>query len=210
MWSFRGYMPIMKRLAAAGLVVLLGLSVMRCRAGEAVAAISAAGAYVIPNLSFIAMTSRLLEDADRVFADEAFARLAPDVQQLWRSQNPARRPNVDAFARRERVKRLAVARLTALLQAADVPLLLGRDASASGLFPGRSAHLELQELVQAGLTPYQVRKARRQKSPDAQSRSTNTASAMPLHVEPCGLPLASAPSGMTPTAPGSSRNRSIT
>jgi imidazolonepropionase-like amidohydrolase len=123
---------------------------------SAVAAISAAGAYVIPNLSFIAMTSRLLEDADRVFADEAFARLAPDVQQLWRSQNPARRPDVDAFARRERVKRLAVARLTALLQAADVPLLLGTDASASGLFPGRSAHLELQELVQAGLTPYQA------------------------------------------------------
>lgn len=123
---------------------------------SAVAAINAAGAYVIPNLSFISMTSRMLEDADRVFADEAFARLAPDVQQLWRSQNPARRPDVDAFARRERVKRSAVARLTALLQAANVPLLLGTDASAPGLFPGRSAHLELEELVKAGLTPYEA------------------------------------------------------
>ncbi len=123
---------------------------------SAVAVISAAGTYVIPNLSFIAMTARMLEDAGSVFGDEAFARLAPEVQELWRSQNPARRPDVDAFARRERVKRSAVARFTALLQAAHVPLLLGTDASAPGLFPGRSAHLELEELVKAGLTPYEA------------------------------------------------------
>ena len=33
--------------------------------------------------------------------------------------------------------------------------------------------------------------------------STNTTSATPLHIEPCGLPAASAPSGINPTAPGS-------
>jgi len=123
---------------------------------SAVAAIREAGAYVIPTLSFIAMTARMLEDADGVFADESFPRLAPEVQQLWRSQNPARRPDVEVFARRERVKRAAVMTLTARLQAAGVPLLLGTDASGPGLFPGRSAHLELEELVRAGLTPYEA------------------------------------------------------
>lgn len=123
---------------------------------SAVAAIRDAGAYVVPTLSFIAMTARMLEDAESVFADDEFARLAPDVQQLWRTQNPARRPDVDAFARRERVKRAAVMTLTRRLQAAGVPLLLGTDASAPGLFPGRSAHLELEELVKAGLTPYEA------------------------------------------------------
>jgi imidazolonepropionase-like amidohydrolase len=35
-------------------------------------------------------------------------------------------------------------------------LLLGTDASAAGMYPGASAHLELRELVAAGLTPYEA------------------------------------------------------
>jgi hypothetical protein len=58
----------------------------------AVRAIREAGAYVTPNLSFIAMTARLLDDAEAVFADPEFARLALDVQQLWRNQHPAGGP----------------------------------------------------------------------------------------------------------------------
>jgi imidazolonepropionase-like amidohydrolase len=122
----------------------------------AVRAIREAGTYVTPNLSFIAMTARLLDDAEALFADPEFARLAPDVQQLWRNQHPGRRPDVEAFKRRELVKRAAVVALTARLQSAGVPLLLGTDASAPGLFPGRAAHLELEELVASGLTPFQA------------------------------------------------------
>lgn len=35
-------------------------------------------------------------------------------------------------------------------------MLLGTDASAPGMFPGKSAHVELQELVAAGLTPFEA------------------------------------------------------
>ena len=35
-------------------------------------------------------------------------------------------------------------------------MLLGTDASAPGLFPGKSAHTELGELVNAELTPFQA------------------------------------------------------
>lgn len=122
----------------------------------AVRMIREAGAYVIPTLSFIAMTARMLEDVDAVFADPEFDRLAPEVRQLWRDQNPTRRANLEAFTRRERVKRAVVAALTARLQAAGVPLLLGTDASAPGLFPGKAAHLELGELVRSGLTPFEA------------------------------------------------------
>ena len=77
-------------------------------------------------------------------------------QQLWRDQNPTRRRDLDAFTRREHVKRAAVTALTRRLAQAGVPLLLGTDASAPGMFPGKSAHLELEELVAAGLTPFEA------------------------------------------------------
>jgi imidazolonepropionase-like amidohydrolase len=142
--------------ASDALIERPGAAVSDERIATAVRSIRESGAYVSPTLSFIAMTARMLEDVDAVFADPEFERLAPDVQRLWRDQNPTRRANLDAFRRRERVKRAAVTVLTARLQAAGVPLLLGTDASAPGLFPGKSAHLELEELVRSGLTPFEA------------------------------------------------------
>ncbi|MEW6211856.1 MAG: amidohydrolase family protein, partial [Acidobacteriota bacterium] len=54
------------------------------------------------------------------------------------------------------IKYPLVKALTEGFSNAGVLLLLGTDASAPGLFPGRSAHLELRELVNAGLTPYEA------------------------------------------------------
>jgi hypothetical protein len=142
--------------ASDALIERSGAAVSDERIATAVRSIRESGAYVSPTLSFIAMTARMLEDIDAVFRDPEFERLAPDVQRLWRDQNPTRRPDLDAFRRRERVKRAAVTVLTARLQAAGVPLLLGTDASAPGLFPGKSAHLELEELVRSGLTPFEA------------------------------------------------------
>jgi imidazolonepropionase-like amidohydrolase len=123
---------------------------------EAALMIRDAGAYVIPNLSFIAMTARMLENLDDVLGDPEFTTLTPDGQQMWREQNPTRRRDLDAFTRREQLKRTAVTTLTRHLLNAGVPLLLGTDASAPGMFPGRSAHVELEELVAAGLTPFEA------------------------------------------------------
>ena len=115
-----------------------------------------AGATVIPNLSFVAMTRQLLDSVDLVLADPETRYLSARTLESWRNDNPTRRPDAGRFDRREQAKYPFVRRLTKALSDARVPLLLGTDASAPGLFPGRSAHLELRELVAAGLTPFEA------------------------------------------------------
>lgn len=123
---------------------------------EAAALIAGREAAVTPNLSFVEMTARMLADLDAVFADPDFERLAPGTREMWRERNPTRRPDLEAFTARERVKHDVVRRLTAALHEADVPLLIGTDASAPGMYPGKSVHVELAELRGVGLDPYDV------------------------------------------------------
>jgi imidazolonepropionase-like amidohydrolase len=122
------------------------------RVASAVRQIAEARAAVIPNLSFITMTARMLDNVAAVFAEPEFKLLAPSVQDIWRDQNPTRREDLNAFRQREVVKRSAVTALTVQLQQQGVLLLTGTDASAPGMYPGKSMHLELQELVASGLT----------------------------------------------------------
>lgn len=116
--------------------------------------IAGAGVAVIPNLSFIEMYGRMLDDVDAVFTDPEFELLDSGVQQLWREENPTLRDNLHALVLREAAKRSVVMRLTRALHSQGATLLVGTDASAPGLYPGRSAHLELHELVRAGMSPY--------------------------------------------------------
>lgn len=113
------------------------------------------GTAVTANLSFVAMTARQLEDLESVMNDPEIRYLHPAVLAMWRAQNPTRRPDRERFALRERAKYPFLKELVRALQAGGVALLLGTDASAPGLFPGRAAHLELQEMVRAGLTPFE-------------------------------------------------------
>lgn len=126
------------------------------RIPSAVRMTKTAGATVIPNLSFVAMTRRLLDDLDEVLADPEARYLHPDVRTMWEEQSPTRRNDLEQFDRRERAKYEFLKHLTVALHDAGVPLLLGTDASAPGMYPGASAHLELRELVEAGLTPYEA------------------------------------------------------
>lgn len=126
------------------------------RIPEAVRLTREAGAAVTPNLSFVAMTRAQLDDVALVVGDREARFLHPDVLDMWRRQNPTTRRDIGRFELRERAKYGFLQRLTLALSEADVPLLLGTDASAPGLFPGMSAHLELRELVKAGLTPYEA------------------------------------------------------
>lgn len=114
------------------------------------------GTAVIPNLSFVAMTRRQLDDLDEVLSDPEARYLPPNVIAMWREQNPTRRKDLESFSLRERAKYAFLKELIPALQAGGVLLLLGTDSSAPGMFPGKSAHLELRELVEAGLTPYQA------------------------------------------------------
>lgn len=115
-----------------------------------------AGTAVVPNLSFVAMTRRQLDDLGSVWANPEAQYLTPAVRTMWEAQNPTRRSGLEQFDRRERAKYPFLRRLTKALNDAEVPLLLGTDASAPGMYPGASAHLELRELVAAGLTPYEA------------------------------------------------------
>jgi imidazolonepropionase-like amidohydrolase len=123
---------------------------------EAVRLIREHGATVIPNLSFVAMTRVQLDAPEELLADPEAQYLSPAVFDMWRQQNPTIRPDLPRFDLRERGKRVVVQRLTRALHEAGVPLLLGTDASAPGMFPGKSAWIELSELVNAGLTPFEA------------------------------------------------------
>jgi imidazolonepropionase-like amidohydrolase len=114
------------------------------------------GVAVTPNLSFIASTRMQLENIDSVLTDPETRYLHPDVLEMWKSNNPTKRRDLEQFTEREKIKYPLVQALTEAFSSAGVLLLLGTDASAPGLFPGKSAHLELRELVAAGLTPYEA------------------------------------------------------
>jgi cytosine/adenosine deaminase-related metal-dependent hydrolase len=128
----------------------------RDRIREAARLVAGSGAAVTPNLSFIAMTARMLDDLEAVLEHREAGYLSPAVLEMWQESNPTRRDDLEAFKAREAIKRPVVQALALELQRLGVPLLLGTDASAPGLYPGWSAILELEELVAAGLTPYEA------------------------------------------------------
>lgn len=114
------------------------------------------GAAVTPNLSFVAMTRLQLKNLDAVLSDTEARYLHPNVITMWRNQSPTRRPDVKRFSLRERGKYAFLKELIPALHAGKVLLLLGTDSSAAGMFPGKSAHLELTELVRTGLDHQQA------------------------------------------------------
>jgi Amidohydrolase family len=128
----------------------------RAQIPEVVKWVREAGVVVTPNLSFVAMTRQQLDNFESLLTDPEFRYLHPNVEANWRAQNPARRRDREQFELRERAKYPFVQDLVRALNAGGVPLLLGTDSSAPGMFPGKSSHLELQELVKSGLTPFQA------------------------------------------------------
>jgi imidazolonepropionase-like amidohydrolase len=123
---------------------------------EAVRLIQENAVAVIPNLSFVAMTRAQLDDVQRLWTDPEAEFLHPTILNMWKTQNLTSRPDLRRFDLRERGKQVVVRQLTLALNDAGIPLFLGTDASAPGMFPGKSAHIELTELVAAGLTPFQA------------------------------------------------------
>ena len=112
-----------------------------------------AGAYVTLNLSFFATLTGAT--ANPALVDEILARpemrlLPPDIRGSWMGSRPAKAS--DRF-----VPELALLKkLTLALSQAGVPLLAGTDTPITGMLPGESLDLDLEQLVAAGLTPYQA------------------------------------------------------
>jgi cytosine/adenosine deaminase-related metal-dependent hydrolase len=112
-----------------------------------------AGAYVTPNLSFFAtLTGATANPAlvDEILAKPEMRLLPPDVRGSWMGARPSKAS--DRF-----VPELALLKkLTLALSNAGVPLLAGTDTAIVGMLPGESLDQDLEQLVAAGLTPYQA------------------------------------------------------
>ena len=111
-----------------------------------------AGAYVTPNLSFFATLTEWRSNPqalDKLLAEPEMDLIPPDIRGVWlrsRSSKPS-----DRF-----VAELAtLKKLTLAMSQAGIPLLAGTDTPAD-LIPGASIDDELEQLVSAGLTPFQA------------------------------------------------------
>ncbi len=116
-----------------------------------------AGAWVTPTLFVFGAIPAQIQNLDSVLNTPAM-KIIPDVLKFdWTPErNSYRRippQNIEGF----RQQYALLKRLTKALHAAGVPLLMGTDAMATAaVLPGISAHNELKELVNAGLSPYEA------------------------------------------------------
>ena len=111
------------------------------------------GMWVTPTLRVFAGIPAQKERLDSVLATPAMQRIPERVKRRWQPANNQYRMLTPAAVEAIGNQALLLRRLTLALHQADVPLLMGTDAMATAaVLPGTSAHEELQELVQAGLS----------------------------------------------------------
>ena len=114
----------------------------------------ASGAYVIPNLSAYDVIERQWgrrSVLDSILRLPEAQNLAPIWRSEWESGSyTSRSGTLDG---RTQILR----RFTRLLRDAGVPLMVGTDSPViPGLFPGASARMDVRELIDAGLTPFEA------------------------------------------------------
>lgn len=119
-------------------------------------AIAQTGAYVTPNLSYLVADSVFTADFPGVLNHGEFTTLPESVQQTWENDGPDTRSFPENRVRDLQKSLPFLRRLTLAMFDAGVPLLSGTDAPLPGLFPGLATHLDLEQLVVAGLTPEQA------------------------------------------------------
>jgi hypothetical protein len=107
---------------------------------------------LIPNLTFTFAQMKFWDDEDAMLAEAEAAFLHPDLLESWARTNSARRPQANKRILRERIKYGLICEFTRRAHEAGVLLTTGTDAPVPGVFPGRSLHSEMRQLVMAGLT----------------------------------------------------------
>ena len=116
-----------------------------------------AGTWVTPSLRVFGAIPAQRQNLDSVLNTPEMKRIPDAMKFDWK---PDRNqylniplPALESF----RNQYTLLQRLTLALHKAGVPLLMGTDALATAaVLPGTSAHDELQELVAAGLTPFEA------------------------------------------------------
>jgi imidazolonepropionase-like amidohydrolase len=112
---------------------------------------------VTPNLNVNPTNIAQLKNLDAVLRSPSAKLLSPAAYSQWMPANNRNERNdqtpqqIDFMNGMQQILYKMVLRL----QAKNVPMVLGTDAAPYG-FPGLSVHQELQELVDAGFSPYQA------------------------------------------------------
>ena len=115
-----------------------------------------AGIAVTANLYAYADYLRSIADLPGVLADPEARYASPALfSEKIPTSNRSIRPNQQEFANFLRTQRVRFQKFVRALRDAGVPILLGTDTEVFGL-PGQSAQMELRELVEAGLSPYEA------------------------------------------------------
>jgi hypothetical protein len=118
------------------------------------------GIWLMPNLVAFHAIGGQIHNLDSMLARPEMRYLPRRVQQVW---GPATNPYTARFPKDRYpgiMARLQILkRMTREFHAAGVRLLLGTDAVNTGTIPGSSAHDEMEEMVDAGLSPFIVLQA---------------------------------------------------
>jgi hypothetical protein len=121
---------------------------------------AAAGTWVMPNLTGYKVIGLMARDLPSVLARPEMKYLPSAISWGWQ---PGTNPYTKRFGPEKAPGILArhalLQKLTKSFHAAGVGLLIGTDGLNVGVVPGFAAHDELQELVDAGLTPYHALRA---------------------------------------------------
>lgn len=125
-----------------------------------VAKTKAADAWVVAMLSSTTDFLGIIASPDSEISIPEGRYLPPAIFEAYRPANNGyvNRPNIPAFVARLHVMAAFLPRFVKALSDAQVKLLVGTDATSSN-FPGWAVHVEIRDLVAAGLTPYQALRA---------------------------------------------------
>lgn len=134
----------------------LGVPVDGERIAAAARATAEAGVWNVPTLTVKGKIDRP-EVVEGWLDDPRLRNLPEDLVGVWRSETLPRLEHLDeddlaALERGEAVRR----RLVAALHRAGAPILAGTDTPNPFVLPGASLYEELERLVAAGLSPYEV------------------------------------------------------
>jgi len=124
---------------------------------EFATAIAQSHMTVTPNLNVSPTNIAQLENLDAVLKSEPAKLLSPAAYSQWMPANNRNERNEQTPQQIVFMKGMqqVLYKMVKLLQEKNVRLVLGTDAAPYG-FPGLSAHQELQELIEAGFSPYQA------------------------------------------------------
>jgi len=120
----------------------------------------AADIWLMPNLTAYRIIGLMAQDLTAILARPEMKYLPAVARQGW---GPATNPYTKRFGPEKApgifARHALLQKLTKAFDSAGVKLLLGTDAFNTGVVPGFSAHDELQELVDARLSPYHALRA---------------------------------------------------